>query len=51
MQPWTYTSVFTDEHGHFVFMCVKFNYLTMDYTPYTLRVSPSLDFFFLHACL
>ena len=30
--------VFTDEHGLFVYMCVKFHYLTMDY-PLPLRKS------------
>ena len=46
IQPWTYTSVFTDRHG--LCVCVSTNYLTMDY-PLPLWKSMIGTFFLHHA--
>ena len=53
MQPWTYTSEFSWMNMDFLCMCVKFNYLTMDYPLYTpayKSMDASLDISFnMHA--
>ena len=48
MQPWTHTSEFSRMNMDFLCMCVKFNYLTMDY-PLALPNSIIGHFFYMHA--